>query len=86
MYLLNFSPKASGLLMSVLYPRGGGAPIGRGCTYRLFLVPHSHELHVCFVPWSPLSSSLFWCPAFCAVSVCGSCCPRKSDLKYVGLN
>ena len=56
-YHLNFSPKNSGLVVFVLYPCGGGAPVGCGSARRLFLAPHSHELHVYSAPWSFLSIS-----------------------------
>ena len=47
---LNFSPKVSGVVVFVLYPYGGGTPLGCGSACQLFLVPHSHELHMCFNP------------------------------------
>ena len=34
MYHLNFSPKNSGLVVFVLHPCGGGAPVGRGSARR----------------------------------------------------
>ena len=61
MFLPNFSPKVSGLVVFVLYPCGGGTPIGYGSACQLFLVPHGYELHVCSDPWSPLSSSVLCC-------------------------
>ena len=85
-YLLNFSPKVTGLVMFVLHPRGVGTPIGCGSTYVLFPVPHGHELHVCSDPWSLLSSSLLCCSAYCGVSLRGSFCRQKFDCKYVRLN
>ena len=86
MYHLNFSPNNSGLVVFVLYSYGGGAPVGCGSARQLFLAPHSHELHVYSAPWSFLSSSRLCCWACCGVSLCGSFCPQKFELKYVGLS
>ena len=83
LYLLNFSSKVSGLVLFVLHPCGGGTPIGCGSAFQLFLVSHSHELHMCSGSWSLPSFSLLCCWACCGG---GLFCPQKFDLEYVGLN
>ena len=52
-YHLNFSPKSSGLVVFVLYPCGGGAPIGCGSARRLFLAPPQPRTPRLFYPLVP---------------------------------
>ena len=54
MYHLNFSPRNSGLVVFVLYPYGGGVPVGYGSAYLLFLAPTATS-SICLLPLGPFS-------------------------------
>ena len=55
-YVLHCSPKVSGLVVFVLYPRGR-----LWSRLWIFSCSPTHKLHMCSDPWSLLSSSLLCC-------------------------